>query len=233
MLTHSFWNLNRDLIPRISCIWYCSVVYIAAVLFWEVFKHPSETCHLWENIPVVQECNSYFFFFFFFTFGRLVIPSFGRRPLHCWREEPDSCVLSLKVRIEMVTNNPWLSFGSSGLGCQGSTCTLEHLGTLSIFSPSPWWCARFSIPSQPFAAQCSPGIWKPGFGFSYISTAPKEGVSIPKEWSVDHRFLCFPHNTLIWPIKREPSRTVVPVRGVGICGESRSNAQKCPCQVKC
>lgn len=140
---------------------------------------------------------------FFFTFGRLVVPSFGRRPLHCWREEPDSCALSLKVRIEMITDNPWLSFGSSGLGCPGSTCTLEPLGTLSVFSPSPWWCARFSVPPQPFAAHCSPAIWKPGFGFSYISTAPKEGVSMPKEWSVDHRFLCFPHNTLIWSIKRE------------------------------
>lgn len=137
MLTHSFCNLNRDLIPEFSCVGYCSVVYIAAGLFWTVFKQLSETCLLWENIPVVQECNSSSA-----VALNLIVVCFLSLVGWWWLclgadlftagAESDRCALSLEVRIKVIMDSPWLFIWKLWLGRQESICPLKHLGTLSF-----------------------------------------------------------------------------------------------------
>lgn len=152
-----------NLIPGLSCVWYCSIDYIAAILFWKVFRHPG-TCLLLGNLPVVQECNS--------SSGVDLIISLslggwllclGADLFTVGEREPDNLACSLKVRIKWCWTTVGFLFGSTGLG-------QDPHGLLNIsglcLCPSPQRFARFSFPSSSFASPCCPGIQKPGFGLS-------------------------------------------------------------------
>lgn len=181
-LAHSLLTAVPDLIPRISCIWYGSIGYIAAVRLCKVLKH-LDTCLLRGSIPAVQESNSSpalaltLSFYLWQTGG-----DFLRAQTSALLEADTT--LSLKVRVEAVTDNLGVSFGSFGVGCQGPTCPLGCLG-LCLWSFALIMCQAF-YPILTLPCSLRPWHFKAWLGFISISGEPKEGVML-RGWSVDQR----------------------------------------------
>lgn len=90
-----------------------------------------DTSLLRGSIPAVQESNlspalALTLSFYLWQTGRYFLWAQTSSLL-----EADT-TLSLKVRIEVITDGLSVSFGSFGVGCQGPTCPLGCLGTLSL-----------------------------------------------------------------------------------------------------